>query len=385
MAGPMSLGSTADLLLPLMRVIYDHQVFSLQNAGGASRYHCELIRYLSRRSDVAINALLGLTGRIFAIGSLKSDSVRLRSFGTRLGPGLFRYAVNEAFTGMTAPTLGTQDLYHSTLYRFLPLVRAKSRIVTHHDCVHEKFPQLFTDGDRVVRSKRKLFAAADAIICVSESSRRDLEEFYGVDRARTRVIHHGLNPLPRSASAAQELLRKVRRDYLLFVGSRATYKNFELLLKAFRDSGLNRSYDLLTIGGGILKRKELETLASLGLDKSVISIPTASDSLLAEAYARSTLFVYPSLYEGFGFPPLEAMAAGCPVLVGNTSSLPEICGDAPFYFDPESAESLRESLLRAVSDTERRSAAIKRGQEVAGRYSWDRCGETTLDLYRQCI
>ncbi len=367
-----------------MRVIYDHQVFSLQDAGGASRYHCELIRHLSCQPDLTINALLGFTGHSSMLKSLRSDRMRFCGLGTTLNPGMTRYILNEAISSVAVAGIGPQDIYHSTLYRFLPLVRAKRRIVTHHDCVHERFPQLFPDGERVLRAKRKLFARADGVICVSESSQRDLEEFYGVPRCRTRVIHHGLSPLSRSTKAADELKEKIRRDYLLFVGSRALYKNFPLLLRAFRDSGVSESHDLLVIGGGALTREEHAILAELGIASAVIAISRAPDALLAEAYARASLLVYPSLYEGFGFPPLEAMSLGCPVVVARSSSLPEVCLDAAFYFEPANGDSLTTVLARAISDTTARAFAVKRGKEVVARFSWQSCSAATLDFYRYC-
>lgn len=367
-----------------MRIIYDHQVFSLQDAGGASRYHCELIRHLSAQPNLTINALLGFTGHSSTLKALRSDRVRLWGFGPALNPGVTRYVLNEAISSVAVASIGPQDIYHSTLYRFLPLVRAKRRVVTHHDCVHERFPQLFSDGERVVRAKRKLFDCADAVICVSESSQRDLEEFYRMPRDRTRVIHHGISPLPRSPKAADELSRTLRREFLLFVGSRAAYKNFPLLLKAFRGSGLSQSHDLVAVGGGPFTETERNLIAELGIAPAVLGISRAADDLLAEAYARATLLVYPSLYEGFGFPPLEAMSLGCPVVVARSSSLPEVCLDAAFYFDPSSHESLSNVLLRAISDTAARDIAIKRGREVVARFSWESCSAATLDFYRHC-
>jgi glycosyltransferase involved in cell wall biosynthesis len=112
--------------------------------------------------------------------------------------------------------------------------------------------------------------------------------------------------------------------------------------------------------------------------------PRLADSLLAEAYAAAKLFVYPSQCEGFGFPPLEAMAAGCPALVSNTSCLPEICQDAPFYFDPQAEGSLERTLLEAVNEEPARRRAQECGLRVAAQYSWQKCGDQTLALYREC-
>ena len=142
--------------------------------------------------------------------------------------------------------------------------------------------------------------------------------------------------------------------------------------------------DLLVLGGGALTPTELTLAADLKVGNSIVSVPSVTDALLREAYAAATLFVYPSLYEGFGFPPLEAMAAGCPVLVGNTSSIPEICRDAPFYFEPHDQSSFHASLLHAIDDEEARNNAAARGKAVAARYEWKTCGEQTLELYREC-
>jgi glycosyltransferase involved in cell wall biosynthesis len=368
----------------VVRILYDHQVFSLQNAGGASRYHYELLKYLAGLPEVHTELLLGISGSVYPLRDLASERVTVMSLAGSLPPGMRRFLVNEAFGNAVAPFRGKMDVYHPTLYRCMPLVRAQRIVATHHDCVHERFPELFPDVGKVLRAKKRLYAQADAIICVSESSRKDLLEFYPIDAAKTRVIYHGMTPLPRDPGAAGKLPRQARREYLLYVGSRAAYKNFAGLLQAFRESGLQDSLDLLVFGGGPLTPAETALIAELGLSNCVSSIREASDELLREAYAGAKLFVYPSLCEGFGFPPLEAMAAGCPVLASNTSAIPEVCLDAPFYFDPLDRNSLVRGLLQAVNDEEARRKAVARGSQVIARYSWTKCGQETLALYREC-
>ena len=214
-------------------------------------------------------------------------------------------------------------------------------VVTHHDCIHERFPALFPNAASIVESKRKLLARADAIICVSESSESDLLHFYDVVEMKTHVVHHGFSPLQNLPDDAHGMRKK---PYLLYVGSRAAYKNFGLLLEAFSRSGLAADYRLLAVGGGSFTSAEQERIASLKLGGWVNVLPKADDGTLARAYREAALFIYPSLYEGFGFPPLEAMSMGCPVLVNRTSSLPEICGDAAFYFPAADAGELARSL-----------------------------------------
>jgi glycosyltransferase involved in cell wall biosynthesis len=368
-----------------LRILYDHQVFSLQNAGGVSRYYFELMRCLACVPDVHQELFLGLHQSEMPFPALAGENVRVVGRNSSLGPGGRRYMVNEALGNAYAITRGKFDIYHPTHHRCMPLVRAERMVVTHCDCTHEKFPAEFRYLDRVLRAKRALFARADAIICISEASRQDLLRFYNVDPTKTRVIHLGFTRLDRSPQAAVEIRRHVRRDYLLYVGSRAIYKNFRGLLKAFHDTRLHESLDILVLGGLPFSGQESALVAELGLTHAVAVIPKFTDALLAEAYAGARLLAYPSLSEGFGLSPLEAMSLGCPVLACHASSIPEVCGDAPFYFDPEEPESMQQALLQAVEDDEARKRAIARGHEVVARYSWEKCARETLAVYRECI
>ncbi len=367
-----------------MRVLYDHQVFSLQNAGGASRYFYELMKFLVTVPDVETEFLLGVNGTVYPFRSLDSTKVRVSSFGDWLPPGTLRYLANEAWSNLAAPFHGQMDVYHPTTYLRMPMVRARRVVATHHDCTHERYPHFFPDAKKIFWARKRLFPRVDAIICVSEACRQDLLRFYNVDPAKTRVIHHGLSSLPRSVEAAAQLRQHARRDYILYVGMRAAFKNFSGTLQAFSDSRLHDSCDLLVLGGGLLTAEEEALVAKLGLKGSVFCLPKVADGLLAEAYAGARLFVYPSFNEGFGLPPLEAMSVGCPVLASRIPAVVEVCHDAPFYLDPEDQGSFPRELLRAVNDEDARQQSIKRGREVAAQYSWQRCGQETLDVYRQC-
>jgi glycosyltransferase involved in cell wall biosynthesis len=165
---------------------------------------------------------------------------------------------------------------------------------------------------------------------------------------------------------------------------RDAFKNFDGLLQAFHDTGLRESFDLLLLGGKPLTAAEKKRIASLGITDCVFSLPAVSDELLGEAYAGAKLFVYPSFSEGFGFPPLEAMSLGCPVLASRIPAVREVCQDAPFYFEPEEQSSFNRELLRAINDETARQQSVEQGTEVANQYSWEKCGQQTLALYRQC-
>jgi glycosyltransferase involved in cell wall biosynthesis len=362
-----------------VRILYDHQVFSLQNAGGASRYHFELARNLSARPDLDVSAYIGLNDCVHPFTTIENAAVL--SIPSRMKPSIVRYGINEAITGTRALLARRWDVYHPTLYRAMPWARTLKLVVTHHDCTHERFPELFPDIKRILRAKNKLFSDADAIICVSESSRRDLLQFYPVDKTKTYVIHHGLQPVRRSEVEGPKFAQRVRRPFLLYVGARHSYKNFTSLVHVYARARLARDYDLLAIGGGDWTPKEIQLARKLGVFENLSLILNGDDFLLTEAYSRAALFVYPSLYEGFGFPPLEAMSAGCLTAVGRTSSLPEICGEAAFYFDPSDESSIENSLLDALN-SDVREVKVKAGLDRVQHFSWSRCADQTLQVYR---
>jgi glycosyltransferase involved in cell wall biosynthesis len=369
-----------------MRILYDHQVFSLQDAGGASRYHFELARNLQAEDGIEIEMLMGLNNSVMPFPALRQSHTKVFAPATGIKPGITRYAINELLSALVAPLRGRVDIYHPTLYRALPWVRRRRLVVTHHDCIHERFPQLFSNAASVIQTKRKLFAQADAIVCVSASSQNDLLHFYDVAEKKTHVVPHGFTPLRVTPEELQT--RGTATDaapYLLYVGSRAEYKNFGLLLDAFSHSGLAESYRLLAVGGGGFSSEEQERIASLGLSGSVSLIPKANDVGLARAYRGAALFIYPSLYEGFGFPPLEAMSMGCPVLVNRTSSLPEVCGDAAFYFEASGANELAASLVSTLNDSQVLMAKRKLGEQRVRLYDWRRTARSTVDVYRSLL
>jgi glycosyltransferase involved in cell wall biosynthesis len=367
-----------------MRVLYDHQVFSLQNAGGASRYFYELVKFFATQPDVQTDIWLGMNGTVYPFEELESRRVQVRELPEWLPAGRPRFVVNELWTRARALIEPRVDVYHPTTYLRTPTIKARRAVATHHDCTYERFREYFPGARRIFWARKQMLPSVDAIICVSESCRQDLLRFYNVDPAKTRVVHHGLTHLPRSAEAAAQLRKLLRRDYLLYVGMREKFKNFHGFLEALHDSKLNDSFDLLVLGGSPLKKEEELTISRFGLKDCVIALPKVSDAMLAEAYAGAKLFVYPSLNEGFGFPPIEAMSLGCPVLASRVSSIPEVCGDAPFYFDPMDQGTFSRELVRAISDEDARQQSITRGRQIAAQYSWEKCGRETLAVYRDC-
>lgn len=367
-----------------MRIFFDHQVFSLQDAGGAARYHYELLYHLRNFSDVKAEIYLGLSNSIYPFSSLNGPRLRVTSAASPLPPGAKRYTVNEAISNLAVLSRGNYDIYHPTLYRAMPFVRRQRMVVTHHDCAHEAYPHLFRNSEIISKNKRKLYQAADAILCVSNSSRKDLLSYYEIDPKRAFVVHHGIKPLPTDESPFPGGTLP-KRPYLLFVGFRETYKNFSLLLSTYATAGLARDFDLIAVGGSGFSDAEKAEFVRLNVNESVKHFFRISDGELSQLYRRATLFVYPSLYEGFGFPPLEAMSVGCPVLVSCSSCLPEICGEGAFYFDPSEPGSLQRSLLELLCSQELLNSKISSGYNQVEKYRWSKTAEETYRIYCEIL
>ncbi len=184
------------------------------------------------------------------------------------------------------------------------------------------------------------------MICVSESTKKDVIQFVGISEEKIAVIHHGAPVVAVPSSQ-----RVIADPYLLYVGMRVPYKNTDLLMKAFAKLILKDPHHRLVLfGGGALWDDEIALAKSLGIESRLTVIPYGDDEMLANLYTNAAAMVYPSLYEGFGIPLLESFAYRCPVISSNTSSLPEVGGDAALYFEPQNVDDLLEKL-RQVVDT----------------------------------
>jgi glycosyltransferase involved in cell wall biosynthesis len=249
--------------------------------------------------------------------------------------------------------------------------------------IHELYAELFsepTDGDFRHR-KRQCVLAADAVICISESTREDMQALYGIDANRIHVIPPGYNDVFRKLKQADSKLDKVlRQPYLLFVGVRTHYKNFDRLIQAY--SLWNRREEVaLVVVGEPWSSVEERRLAKLQIRDHVLLRTNVDDEELCEIYNRAAAFVYPSIYEGFGIPLLEAMACGCPIIASRIPATLEVAGECPVYFEPAESEDLIAAFDLALSEG-RDSHRVWLGVERTKHYSWDKTAKDTLEVYR---
>jgi glycosyltransferase involved in cell wall biosynthesis len=367
-------------MMRVKTVAYDHEIFSLQQYGGVSRYFCEIAARISHEGDYRARIVAPLHYNDHLAAS------RAPRLGWHLPLRVARAArlYRAANAVLTPPILAglAPDLLHRTYYTPRPGYARAPLVVTVFDMIHELYPQQFPRGDPMSARKRLSVDAADHVICISYSTARDLEQLWGVPRSKMTVTHLGFSGT--FGAVLQEPAAAPARPYLLYVGQRAGYKNFTRLLEAYGASrSLRSEFDLVAFGGSPWSQQESSRIESLDLRPEAVRRLYGSDGELARAYANAFALVYPSEYEGFGIPPLEAMSHGCPVACSNTSSLPEVVGEAAEFFDPKSVDSMRMALERLADDATRRRQLIEAGHAQHQRYSWDRCAQETLAVYRR--
>ena len=364
-------------------VVYDHQIFGQQQWGGVSRYFCEIAARVHRASGgVRIVAPLHFNDYL-----AHSDVPRLGCYVRRRVPrsGSFYRAVNALVSPMLIAAC-KPELVHRTYYAATAAPRRAKLVVTVFDMIHELYPQHFTTTDRTRDLKLASVEAADRVICISQRTAEDLMRVLPVPAAKISVTHLGFSEAFAHASAGLLKPAPGARPYLLYVGHRAGHKNFERALRAYASSARLRSdFDLVVFGGAPFGRQERALLETLGLRLESVRRLTGSDDDLAAAYRGAHALIYPSEYEGFGIPLLEAMSCGCPVICSNASSIPEVVADAGEYFDPLEVESIRHAVEQACYDDARRRDLAQRGLRRCQDFSWDRCAAETLEVYQRTL
>ncbi len=361
-----------------MHIAYTSQIFMDQVYGGVSRYFARLCRELHAMGESP--EILGLFHRNAYLGDLPRGITGARPVGDRFAKVARK--INFA-TAHLRLRVRRPDVIHETYFRDSAAgPRGIPTVLTVYDMIHELFPEDLPPDEPTAGWKKTAAARADHIICISESTRRDLGRILGIPMEKMSVVHLAFDPM---AESPMESAPPHPRPYLLYVGQRGgSYKNFTGLLHAYASSPrLRAEFDIVAFGGGPLSEAEKELIGTLGIPEQRIRQTGGSDGLLSSLYRHARVFVYPSLYEGFGLPPLEAMAQGCVVAASNTSSMPEVVGDAAELFDPTDTGMMARAIERAAFDGEVRRTLEAAGSERLGHFSWRKCAEETLAIYHR--
>jgi glycosyltransferase involved in cell wall biosynthesis len=359
-----------------MRVLYDGNIYLIQTAGGVNRYFRNLIARLPANFTPHLT-----TSQSLDVDYPTHPNLRMHKF-KRFRPAGLSYRLEQRYFDYVN-SANRFDVAHPTYYTLLTRREVKDYrcpvVITVWDMIHELFPAELDPSGRQADEKRRAVMAADAVICISENTRNDLLEHYSLPEEKVKVTHlasdldpklsHGPEPVPS-------------RPYFLYVGRRYGYKNFDGLLKAFAKARSARPEVALCVVGAPFSDTEQKLLQDLKIADGIDHYGPVGDTHLAKLYRCSVAFVYPSLYEGFGIPPLEAMSCGTAVIASNSSSLPEVVGDGGLLFDPTSPNDLAELLLLMHDDESARARLIAKGFERTKAFSWDQTAAQSVEIYR---
>lgn len=356
-----------------MKVLFDHQIFSLQKYGGVSKYFVEILRNIPKENwDTTVS---------FSNNEYIKDKKIInhyRIFPNKIikGSGRITNEINKLFS---IPKLvrGNFDILHQTHYQTysFPYIKNKQLVTTFHDMNFYRYnhPDLKIQKKSVMR--------ADKIIAISNNTKNELVETWNISEDKIKVIYHGVDKPLEDILIGERLIRE---PYLLYVGLRSGYKNFKNFASVF--SVIKKKFpELKLVCTGLpFISDEINLFKKLSILDSIIQM-SASEIEMANLYNFAELFIYPSFYEGFGMPILEALSYQCPTIVSNTSCFPEIAKDSAFYFDPYDNENMIYEIIKLLEDNELRHSKKLTGLIRCKDFTWEKCAKEHFELYKSMI
>ncbi len=378
--------------------IYFHpRAFWYTRFSGVSRYVCELAYHLM---ELGVNVHIPIKhtpneylrrSDLYPSTSVATPSLPLWwhlaskiAYRTRWAEPFRRLELRQQ--GLEFMKKGNFDILHPThnnATELLPYIGKKPLVITIHDMIHELYPAVFPATDPSAERKKQYAERADRIIAISECTKNDIVRILHIDPDKIDVVHHGNSlVLPPEHEHMQIPLPE---RYVLFVGQRHGYKNFTRLARAVaRLMEKDDSLHLVCVGGGAFNSTELALLESLRMRHRAKYI-SLTDEELAVTYNRALAFIYPSEYEGFGLPILEAFACGAPVVCARASCFPEVAGDAAQYFVPTDIDEMTYQIEQVCYNNTNRSQMRTAGAMRLNNFSWNRSAQKTLDSYLKVL
>jgi glycosyltransferase involved in cell wall biosynthesis len=363
-----------------MKILYDYQMFSIQKFGGVTRYFCELIKNLPEEHQFHLSLIFSDNHHLKENRNFfkKLDILPGKDFKGKEFLRKKLVAINKYYSSYCIAN-GNFDLFHPTYYGnyFLEVLK-KPYILTVHDLILFKYEKSFYKSHPGKLQMENAIKNASRIIAISENTKNDLTEILDINPEKIDVIYHGYNKPIRAKNSGNF------GKYILFVGRRNLYKNFTTFAVAVSKL-LNREKDIkLVCVGSPFSKGEMEIFSKLRISNQLIAV-NVDDNSLSTLYSNAIVFVFPSLYEGFGMPILEAFAGNCPVCLSNTSCFPEIAGNAGVYFDPHDQDSILNAIEKVIYQNDFAKEIIKAGQHRLNNFSWKKTAKETAFSYIKTI
>lgn len=357
-----------------MKILFDHQIFSYQQYGGVSRYFYELLKHLPREDW---NLSLFLSNNEYLKDIKKECDLHYLPFF----PDVPLYKKERIMLELGKPysrycrMKKDYDVLHITHYESFGLHEVQKPIVMTY---HDKLFSSFAKNERTVNQQKKCLKNVHSVIAISENTKKDFLSIFDFPSENVHVIHHGVN------KSIIPMKRIHANRYVLYVGARLHYKNFSSFLRAM-SLIMKDDKDLLVVcTGSPFSIEEMNKIIEYGLVGRCISC-FVSDAELSSLYQYAEAYVFPSKYEGFGMPLLEAMANSCPVICSDAHCFPEIAGEAAAYFDPDSVDSIASVITSVIYSTKKRNDLIIKGVKRIEAFSWEKCAMEHYELYHSII
>ena len=323
-----------------MKIAFDHTIFLIQKFGGIARYFNELVNNIDNLYETKIfcpihlNEIIDKNKKIFKLKKINS----IPRFSTKI-LNYFNYTLNDLIFLKWKPDIIHKTYFNSYNYKYL---KAK-KILNVWDLSHEKYHKMYLKSSDW-RPKKKSLKNIDHVICSSKNTQNEFIEYYNFDYKKTSVVYQCVPDFGFNLT-----VKKKKEKILLYVGSRLKYKNFENLLEALSyNKSILHDFKLVCFGAEKLSKREKYLIESLQLNAKNIFFESGDDFKLANYYLNATALIYPSKNEGFGFPPLEAMAYGCPVISSNNKAILEATNLINYSFDPDDPKDILKKIEKIV-------------------------------------
>ena len=361
-----------------MKILFDHQIFFLQKYGGISNYFFNLITQLNKKK---------ISNKIYAplyINEYIKNFDNKKLFGIKLNLNFF--IINLFFNNLLYCSFLNKykpDIVHLTYYQnnLSKFKFSYKYILTVYDMIHEEYSSNFKKDET---SKSKFYSCdkADHIITISNNTKKKLIEYFKISPKKISVIHLGGDHMQK----IKPKKINIKKKFILYVGNRLGYKNFENLVKAYNlNNKIKKNFDLIAFGGEKISNVELIKYKNKYNKIENIHFIKEDDAVLKFLYSRASLFVYPSLQEGFGIPPLEAIFNNCIVACSNIPVLKEVLGASCIYFDPKNIFKINNSLQKILYSKSIKKNLIHSSQKIKKKYTWNKCAIKTFDVYKKVL
>ena len=360
-----------------MKIIFDYKIFYQQKYGGISNYFYNLSKELSKlNEEIKFISPIHKNNYLNLIKKKNKKGIYIKflpSLGIKLYESLNHIISNNIINSLKP------DIIHETYYSKKNYKNNVKIVCTVYDMINEVFPNYSKKSSEITNMKLETVNRADRIFCISKKTKDDLIKFFNVDDKKIQVTYLSSS---YEGFKYQKIKKKEFEDCLLFVGSRHGYKNFENFIKAYSNlKFLQNNFRIIFFGGEKPGKYEFDILKKNNVKKNKILFYTDNDYDLSYIYSNVLALVYPSLYEGFGIPILEAMSLGCPVVSSDGGALKEIGGEGINYFNPMNIDDISYKIEMTLNSSNSVNKIIDYGLNRSKQFSWKKCAEQTLKVY----